>query len=119
MPILAGWISIGNRWFRATKLQRWILKNFPLNTSFFHVLLIFTDLLVNNRVQHPLAPESVLKQNFNETRTLSLNYNQTNIAISYTCSNFIYPDNNTFFYKMDGVDEEWIDANNRKTGGLQ
>ena len=76
---------------------------------------MITDLLVNNRVQHPLAPESVLKQNFNETRTLSLNYNQTNIAISYTCSNFIYPDNNTFFYKMDGVDEEWIDANNRKT----
>ena len=109
------WMDINRQlWFSGNRgIAMLDTENFPLNTS--RSPIIFTDLLVNNRVQHPLAPESVLKQNFNETRTLSLNYNQTNIAISYTCSNFIYPDNNTFFYKMDGVDEEWIDANNRKT----
>ena len=45
---------------------------------------------------------------------LCLKHNQTNISIAYASDNHIYGNSDRFFYKMDGVDPDWVDAGNRR-----
>lgn len=87
-------------------------RQFPVNPTIPKVLL--TALRVNNReiIPHPGNP--LLAQPLSQTPELSLKHDETNIAIDYTALNLIYPHNNQYAYKLDGLDADWIEAGNRR-----
>lgn len=75
--------------------------------------VILTTLRINNKLQRP-CESSVLDKCLAETSVLCLKHNQTNISIAYASDNHIYGNSDRFFYKMDGVDPDWVDAGNRR-----
>lgn len=86
-------------------------RNFMLNDIPASVIL--TTLRINNKLQRP-CEGSVLDKCLAETSMLCLKHNQTNISIAYASDNHIYGNSDRFFYKMDGVDPDWVDAGNRR-----
>lgn len=86
-------------------------RNFMLNDIPASVIL--TTLRINNKLQRP-CESSVLDKCLAETSVLCLKHNQTNISIAYASDNHIYGNSDRFFYKMDGVDPDWVDAGNRR-----
>lgn len=73
-----------------------------------------TALLVNG-AQAPTGesqPIEILPQQHDHHITLKAN--QKNITIRYSALNFIYPQNNTYAYKMNGVDNHWNQVGNRR-----
>ena len=86
-------------------------RNFMLNDTPASVIL--TTLRINNKLQRP-CDGSVLDKCLAETSVLCLKHNQTNIAIAYASDNHIYGNSDRFFYKMDGVDPDWVDAGNSR-----
>jgi len=86
-------------------------RHFELNSTPASVIL--TTLRLNNKLQSP-GENSVLDKCLAETSVLCLKHNQTNISISYASDNHIYGNSDRFFYKMDGVDPDWVDAGNRR-----
>lgn len=76
--------------------------------------VIFTGLRINNKLQMPNEENSVLKKCLSETEVVRLRHNQTNISVTYASDNHIYANSNCFFYKMEGVDPDWVDAGNRR-----
>lgn len=45
---------------------------------------------------------------------ITLKANQKNITIGYAALNFIYPQNNLYAYRMNGVDNHWNQVENRR-----
>lgn len=76
--------------------------------------VILTEFRINNKIQQPGGEHSVLRYGLSETQTVRLRHNQTNISISYASTNHIYANGNRFYYKMDGIDPDWVDAGNRR-----
>lgn len=87
-------------------------RTFALNTKPASVIL--TALRINNRLQTPGAVHSVLDKCLSEISLLRLKHNQTNISVSYTSDNHIYGNSDRFFYQMEGVDPDWVDAETRR-----
>ena len=46
---------------------------------------------------------------------MTLSPAQTNFEIQYTALSFINPERIRFKYKLDGLDQDWIDAGSRRT----
>lgn len=87
-------------------------RNFELNTIPASVVL--TTLRINNRLQQPGGENSVLGRCLADTPELVLKHNQTNISIAYSSDNHIYGSSDRFFYKMNGIDPDWVDAGSRR-----
>ncbi|MEE9373166.1 MAG: ATP-binding protein [Saprospiraceae bacterium] len=62
----------------------------------------------NDEIVHVNVPINLLK-------TLHLQYFQNLISIDYAALDYVNPDQNKYRIKMDGVDEDWIYAENQTT----
>lgn len=72
--------------------------------------------LTNFRIQES-QPNATIKYkpyqgNINYLDRIELFYPNTDFTISFAAMNFLHPEKNTFKYKLDGYDTEWIDAGN-------
>lgn len=76
--------------------------------------VLLTSLRINNREMEINAPGSPLSRKIQQTEKLVLNYNQTNLSIGYTALNYIYPEQNQYAYRMEGIDPEWNYVGNRR-----
>lgn len=76
-----------------------------------------TDFQIFNR-SLPIVPGSDspyhLERNILATSSLTLAPDQKVITIEYVALNFIQSQKNKYAYKLDGFDEEWIEAGNRR-----
>lgn len=77
--------------------------------------LVFTALRVDYKLMEPGAEESPLLQSLNETSHLVLDYKQRDFSISFQGINFINPDKNNYRYKVDGVNNTWVEMGNQST----
>lgn len=76
--------------------------------------VLLTTLSLNNEVVKPGEKVSLLSKKLQLENRLVLKYNQTNLTIGYTALNYIYPEQNQYAYKMNGVDERWNYVGNRR-----
>lgn len=68
---------------------------------------VLTEIIVGNV---PLETDSLITYK----NTLNLKYYEHSLGFSYTALDFISPDKSTFYYKLEGYDEDWVAAGNRK-----
>lgn len=66
--------------------------------------VVITELMVNN-LPFPILPQQVIY----------LKHNQSNLSISFSALNFIYPNQNQYAYKLEGFDRDWNVVGNRRT----
>ena len=76
-----------------------------------HIPLLFSDLKIHNQLVHPSAggPIEALLDSCKEVR---LNYNENSFSISFTALDFGEYERVHYYYKLDGFDNDWIDAGN-------
>jgi signal transduction histidine kinase/ligand-binding sensor domain-containing protein/DNA-binding response OmpR family regulator len=88
----------------------------PLSVSTSNVVpnVVLTGFQVFNRTQHPLDPESPLKENINYAREIILSHKHRVFSLEFAALNFIVPEKNQYAYKLEGFDIEWNHIGNRR-----
>src|SRR5690606_2684868 len=77
--------------------------------------VFITGLQINNQEAEILKTGSLLQQAIIYTKHITLPYDQSNITLDVAALSYIIPEMNTYQYKMEGLDENWIELkNNRK-----
>lgn len=69
--------------------------------------VVFTRLFVLYKEMTLNTPESILKYPIEETKSLTLNYNQNVISFEFATLNYTNSDKNLYAYKMEGFDKDW------------
>lgn len=72
------------------------------------------QVLINNQVQVPSSPYSILTQSILETKHFSLEHDQNSITFHFVANNYLSPNKNRFSYRLLNYDENWIDAGNQR-----
>lgn len=70
--------------------------------------LVFTGLRIGNILQVPGAEDSLLKNDINYTKHLTISYHESMYSIEFASINFDSSAQNTFRYKLNGFDKAWI-----------
>jgi len=76
--------------------------------------LVFTDLKVNNESVPIDVKGSPLKKHINFTDFIKLNNKQSVFTIEFASLDYNSPGKNRYMYRLEGFDEDWIDAGNRR-----
>lgn len=74
--------------------------------------VVIETVKVDNELQVPSSKFQV--ETDDQSRTLEINPNQQNFEIRYTALSFINSENLRFKYKLEGLDDEWVDAGTRR-----
>ncbi len=61
-----------------------------------------------------VGPNEILKENILTTEEITLTYLQNVFAFDFTALNYRQPEKNQYRYKMEGFQENWIDAGNER-----
>ncbi len=79
--------------------------------------VVVTELLVHNQSVQPGIAHSPLLLPIEDTKQITLNYNQGDIAFRFAALNFLNSQNNQYAYKMEGLsgNEEWQYAGHQRT----
>jgi signal transduction histidine kinase/DNA-binding response OmpR family regulator/ligand-binding sensor domain-containing protein len=72
--------------------------------------VVLTDFQISYKTVTPGTEDSPLKYTISETGSIDLDYKQRNIAFSFAAMDFTNPDKNQFRYKLEGFNDDWIDA---------
>ncbi|WP_428330412.1 two-component regulator propeller domain-containing protein [Mucilaginibacter sp.] len=78
--------------------------------------LVFTDLQVFNQslnVGEKVNGRVILSESITGLKTLDLKYNDNVFAIEFAALNYFNPDKVKYQYRMDGFDNDWINADNK------
>ena len=78
-----------------------------INSNFYTPQVILTQLSVKNKLVDVKKSNKVLEQTLPYTKAVILNYNQGNFSLSFSIPSFINSKNNTYKYRLKGVDEKW------------
>ncbi|GAB2551708.1 sensor histidine kinase [Spirosoma aerophilum] len=74
-----------------------------------------TDFQLFNQSIHVQDEQSVLKKSISETRDITLSYRQSVISLAFAALNYTVSDNNQYAYKLEGFDQDWIQAGTKRT----
>lgn len=69
--------------------------------------LVFTNLEIYNK-KVPVTQKGVLRKQLNETSEIVLSHRESIFTIEFAALNLIYPRNNYYSYKLEGV-SDWVD----------
>ena len=77
---------------------------------------LITGMQLHGREVLPRDGSRILEKSISKTRRISLKHNQNSISFRFSVPNYTAGRHNTFAYKMDGVDRDWIyTTENRST----
>lgn len=81
------------------------------------VAVVDPRIVKSNPFTTPVLIESVTvdRQEIELAKTVHILPNQTNLEIAYTGLSFIKPEQVRFRYKLEGLNDDWIDAGTRRT----
>ncbi len=74
--------------------------------------LVLTGFKINNTSIKPGQKHSPLKNTIDYSESITLKHNQNNLTFEFASLDFTSPGSNLYQYKMQGVDDNWIDAGN-------
>jgi ligand-binding sensor domain-containing protein/signal transduction histidine kinase len=87
-----------------------------LKKSAFKPNIQLTGLKINNEILSPgVSPDATLEKSITYTDTLQLKYWQNMLELSFAALDFNQPEAIQFTYKLNGLDQDWIQAGNRNT----
>ena len=88
-------------------------NSLPRNTKIPNIVFTEFELFQNTIIP---STNSVIKQSINVTKEITLDYNQRDITFEFSALNFVFPENNRYQYKLDGLEEEWthVDSSRRR-----
>lgn len=69
-----------------------------------------TDLQLFNKSVLPGGKDSILKSDISFTRSITLNYDQSNLTFSFIALNYIINRGNEYQYRLEGLDKTWVKA---------
>jgi signal transduction histidine kinase/DNA-binding response OmpR family regulator/ligand-binding sensor domain-containing protein len=72
----------------------------------------FTRLYVNNATIENNSGNSILARPLNEIEELTLTYDQNSIGLNVAALEYNHPERNLYRHKLDGYDNDWINAGN-------
>lgn len=72
--------------------------------------VVFTDFLLMNQSLPFNEPGSPLKQPLAETEEITLTYRDNIFALEFAVLDFTEPEKNRYAYKMEGFQDDWVDA---------
>ena len=75
--------------------------------------VVFTDFKIYDKSVIPGERHSPITKHINFTDYIKLNPRQSAFTVEFASLDFSTPTKNRFMYKLEGFDEEWIDAGNR------
>ena len=75
--------------------------------------VVFTDLKVFDKSAIPGAKHSPIKKHINFSDFIKLNPRQSLFTIEFASLDYNTPVKNRFMYKMEGFDQDWVDAGSR------
>lgn len=78
----------------------------------FSPRVLLTDLKIQNRSISPKEEHGILSKSIQYTRSIDLDYDKANFSIAYAMPNFINSGNNSYSYRLLGLDEEWTYTTN-------
>jgi signal transduction histidine kinase/ligand-binding sensor domain-containing protein/DNA-binding response OmpR family regulator len=81
--------------------------------------VILTDFQVFNKSVHPqemINGRVILAQSISMVKEIELHYYENVFTLEFASPGFIHPEKNTYLYKLEGFDKEWIKtkSDNRK-----
>jgi hypothetical protein len=76
--------------------------------------VVFTDLKIHNESVVVDEKGSPLKSHINFTEHMRFNHKQSVFTIEFASLDFNSPSKNKFMYMLEGFDEAWIEAGNRR-----
>ncbi|MGB4974593.1 MAG: two-component regulator propeller domain-containing protein, partial [Cyclobacteriaceae bacterium] len=85
-----------------------------LSTNSIPPQVVISDFKLFNKTVK-VGPDSPLKESLSKNPKITLNYNQNEISIDFVALHFANPGKNTYSYKLEGFDEEWVDADNKRS----
>ena len=69
-----------------------------------------TDFQLFNKSVPQRGKESPLRADISFTDKINLNYKQSSISFTFAALNYIITRNNQYYYKLEGLDKDWIKA---------
>lgn len=85
-----------------------------LSNNSYNPYLALVDFRLFNRVV-PVNNKSLLKQNIDDTKEITLKYNQNFFTIEFAGLDYEEPNNINYAYKLEGFDKDWIYNNKLRT----
>ena len=69
--------------------------------------LIINSFQISNNEVTPGIKGSPLKQSITHTKSIRLAYSVSNFSVGFTALSYIFPQGNSYAYKLDGRDKDW------------
>lgn len=86
----------------------------PIDVTVRHnIPLLFENLKVHNELIHP-AENGCIDKQLSLNPDIHLQYNQNGFSISFVALDYSEHDRVHYFYRLEGFDRYWIDANNNR-----
>jgi signal transduction histidine kinase/ligand-binding sensor domain-containing protein/CheY-like chemotaxis protein len=87
-----------------------------LPTNKYIPQLVFSDFQLYNKTVEP-GPNSILKNNINQTNTIKLSHSQSVFTIEYTALNYTLPELTQYAYRLVPFEKDWnyVDKQNKAT----
>ncbi|WP_080240430.1 hybrid sensor histidine kinase/response regulator [Spirosoma rigui] len=74
-----------------------------------------TDFQIFNKSVRVQDEQSPLQQVISRTRDITLSYKQSVLSFEFAALNYTISANNHYAYKLEGFDQDWIDAGTKRT----
>ena len=74
--------------------------------------IVFNALKIGNQVVDAVRFPEVLQTDISHTRGITLNHDQNDFSIDFRLLNYIKPSKNSYTYKLEGFDNDWIISTN-------
>ncbi|WP_246124737.1 hybrid sensor histidine kinase/response regulator transcription factor [Algibacter pacificus] len=85
-----------------------------INVNNYNPQVVLTDLKIKNESVKIGGPKSILDKNIAYTKTIELPYNKANFSINFAIPNFINATNNSYMYRLTGLEDTWnLTTNNQ------
>jgi ligand-binding sensor domain-containing protein len=76
--------------------------------------VVITDFRIFNRPVPIGGQDPILKAHISQTNTLVLSYRHSVFSFEFAALNYANSEQNRYAYKMEGFDQDWIQAGNRR-----
>ena len=77
--------------------------------------VFITDILVNNEPLSPKDKTGILQQSIELTSRITLNRLQDILTLEFSSLDYTAPAQNKYRYRLEGVDDDWVESGNRRT----
>lgn len=88
-----------------------------IKISEFNLPIYFTNLTVNNVLYEfgsGKTDTAILNKPFVEANSITLSHNDNIFSIEFAALDFHAPDKNEYMYKLEGFDDDWVYAGNKR-----